>query len=444
LKIPKNLVTIKKWAAAEFKKMTLFIIRMEGVKMVYFGEKMVSKWYQKNNSHKKINFICNLCPFQSQNKKDFLRHLKTKKHDTKWYMTYGNHDCMVRCEYCDHISCDIETFNAHFCDFSSSKKPQKNPKKTPIFLPEVSKGGKKVFLGPSGKNEKIKGEFFMNDEDRCVCVDCGKSYKYKSGFYRHRKKCVLAKKGENSKENKVLEYSDETAGTSLQPAENNIIEKINQDTTNELLMKAIIKATETNSKLCERIVALENTVASSKHVVNNNNITNNINKQELNINVFLNQECKNAMNLKDFLRNIQLNIDDLDYTANNGYIKGITNIFIKNLEEMALNERPIHSIQENSNHQFYIKDENKWECDSREEKLEQSIDTLTKRQINKIKDWESQHPNWENSDQGIEEYMKIVQTIMGGSDENERRQNREKIKKELVNRVKLDTNMLMN
>lgn len=406
---------------------------MEGVKMVYFGEKMVSKWYMKNSSHKNKNFICNLCPFQSQNKKDFLRHLKTKKHDTKWYMTYGNHDCMVVCEHCDHISCDIETFNAHFCDFATSKKPLKNPKKTPNFLPEVSKEEKYKKNTPSGKKEKIKGEFFMNDEDRCVCLDCGKSYKYRSGFYRHRKKCVAT-----NKENK------ENNDNSIQKIENNIIEKFNQDVTNELLMKAIIKATETNSKLCERIVALENTVASSNHVVNNNNITNNINKQELNINVFLNQECKNAMNLKDFLRNIQLNIDDLDYTANNGYIKGITNIFIKNLEEMALNERPIHSIQDKSNHQFYIKDENKWECDPKEEKLEQSIDTLTKRQINKIKDWESQHPNWENSEQGIEEYMKIVQTIMGGSDENERRQNREKIKKELVNRVKLDTNMLVN
>lgn len=414
-------MTITFWTAAEFRKMTLYNIRMNGVKMVYFGEKMVSKWYTEKVSNNNIKFMCNLCLFQSQNKKDFLRHIKTNKHDTKWYTTFGNHDCAIECDDCDWLSCDYDEADAHFCNFSHSKKTPKKPQKNPKKRDQVGKDGK------TEKTEIQRGDFLVDNDNRIVCLCCGKSYKYKSGFYRHRKRCN--------------ELDDIHKGT-LQTT-NSIIEKYTQDDTNGLLMKAIITATETNSKLCERIVALENTVASTNKVVNNNTITNNINKQELNINVFLNQECKNAMNLKDFLKNIRLNTDDLDYTATNGYIKGITNIFIRNLEEMALNERPIHSIQDNANHQFYIKDENKWECDKKDEKLEHSIDTLTKRQINKIKDWESQHPHWETSDRGIEEYMKIVQTIMGGGDEKERRQNREKIKKELVNRVKLDTTALI-
>jgi hypothetical protein len=397
---------------------------MKGVKMVYFGEKMVSKWYLEKTSHKNKNFICNLCPFKTQNKKDFLRHTKTKKHDTKWYMTFGNHDDVIVCEACDWLSCDFNEFGTHLCVIDASKKTPKKPQKNPKKCEQVSK---------DDKNNGALGDFIMDDKQRIVCVDCGKSYKYKSGFYRHRKKCL---------ETKASLISQNSTTELLSVSKNSIVEQFNTGETNALLMKAIIKATETNSKLCERIVALENTMANTNHVVNNT-ITNNINKQELNINLFLNQECKNAMNLKDFLKNIQLNVDDLDYTATNGYIKGITNIFIRNLEEMALNERPIHSIQDNANHQFYIKDENKWECDEKDEKLEQSIDTLTKRQINKIKDWESQHPNWENSENGIEEYMKILQTIMGGSDEEERQQNREKIKKELVNRVKLDTAVIM-
>lgn len=397
---------------------------MKGVKMVYFGEKMVSKWYIEKNSQTNKFFYCNLCLFTTQNKKDFLRHIKTKKHDTKWYMSFGNHECVLKCNDCDWLSCNYDDFKSHNCNFDKEKKPQKNPKKTP-----------KMLLGFS-KEEKPNlslGDVITNNKQQFVCVVCGKCYKYKSGFYRHRKRCIETNGGLNDD----LKKCD-----NLSLCSNSIIGRFNTDETNEFLMKAIIKATETNSMLCERIVALENTVANTNHVVNNNTITNNINKQELNINVFLNQECKNAMNLKDFLKNIQLNLDDLDYTMSNGYIKGITNIFIRNLEEMALNERPIHSIQDNSNHQFYIKDENKWECDEKDEKLDQSIDALTKRQINKIKDWESQHPNWENSENGIEEYMKIVQTIMGGGDEKERQYNKEKIKKELVSCVKLDANII--
>lgn len=389
---------------------------MEGVKMVYSGEKMVYKWYIENNCAKIRKYECDLCLFMSTNKKDFLRHLKTNKHGTKWYMTYGNHENYVACEECDYISSDINKANDHFEAFLHSKKTPKKPQKNPTFYEQNKTKYDK-------NDDPMKSGYSIDNINRIVCLNCNKSYKYKSGFYRHRKKCV-----ENNKLYKnanAIEPGQELATL--------------DDKTSILLMNAIMKATETNSKLCERIVALENTVASSNRIVTNNNITNNINKQEFNINLFLNQECKNAMNLKDFLRNIQLNIDDLNYTASNGYIKGITNIFMKNLEEMALNERPIHSVQDDTNHQFYIKDENKWECDNKDAKIEQTIDTLTKRQINKIKDWETQHPNWENTDAGIEEYTKIIQIIMGGGSDHDRDNNKKLIKKELVDKIKLNT-----
>jgi hypothetical protein len=395
---------------------------MEGVKMVYFGEKMVQKWYTNKNSNKNKFFNCDLCLFTSTNKKDFIRHIKTNKHGTKWYMTFNNHDCLIECNDCDYLSCDFDDSIKHFDNFSHIKKTPKKPQKNPKNYNENK--AKTVHI----THENVVNDYSINNENRIVCSKCMKSYKYKSGFYRHRKRCY------NSSE--IIE-DDFNSNNTI-----NKLEKYNYDKTTMILINAIMQSTETNSKLCERINALENTVSSSNKVVNNT-ITNNINKQEFNINVFLNQECKNAMNLKDFLQNIQLNIEDLYYTANNGFIKGITNIFIKNLEEMALNERPIHSIQDNTNHQFYIKNENKWEFDKEDNKIDQSIDCLTKRQINKIKDWESQHPNWEDTDLGIKEYMHIVQTIMGGGNENERQQNKELIKKEIVNRVKLDTNSIV-
>jgi len=382
---------------------------MEGVKNgIYWGKNGIKMVYDKNNSKKRI-FNCNLCLFTSRNKKDFIRHTQTNKHDTKWYISYNNHDCLIECRHCPDVWCDYITAEAHFDHFSHTKK---NPKKTPTLSKVKTK-------------EIVVEGYGITSVNRIACLKCGKSYKFKSGFYRHRKKCDLHIPNTNM----AVSIVDNTVDT------DNILAlgSLTPEHTNMLLVNAIIKATDTNTKLCERIVALENT-----RPIVNNTITN-INKQEFNINVFLNQECKNAMNLKDFLKSIKLNIDDLNYTAHNGYIKGITNIFLKNLEDIALNERPIHSIQDDTNHQFYIKDENKWECDDKDNKLQESIDSLTKRQINKIKDWELQHPNWEKSEQGIEEYMCIVHTIMGGENEKERLNNKDLIKKALINRVNLNT-----
>ena len=151
------------------------------------------------------------------------------------------------------------------------------------------------------------------------------------------------------------------------------------------------------------------------------------------------------MNLSEFVNKIQLTLDDLDYTVNNGFVKGITNIFVKNLEEMEVTERPIHSVPDSKNHQFYIKDEDDvWKCDKKEQKLDKTIDSVSKKQINHIKEWESSHPKWNQSDEGMEEYMKMVQTIMGGCNENERQNNRNQIKKELTGSVGVEVEEIAN
>ena len=110
----------------------------------------------------------------------------------------------------------------------------------------------------------------------------------------------------------------------------------------------------------------------------------------------------------------------------------------KNLEDLEPTERPIHSVEDKKKRQFYVKDETGWECDKKEEKIDQTIDSVTKKQINKIKEWESSRPDWNDSEQGIEDYMKMIQTIMGGSTQYEREQNRKLIKKELTENVDIN------
>ena len=145
---------------------------------------------------------------------------------------------------------------------------------------------------------------------------------------------------------------------------------------NDKLIQLLVESTENNNKLCEKMLQME---AKQKIILTNNTINNN---QKLNVNVFLNEDCKNAMNLSEFVNKIQLTLDDLNYTVNNGFVKGITNIFVKNLEEMEVTERPIHSVPDSKNHQFYIKDEDDvWKCDKKEQKLIKQLIVFLKNKL---------------------------------------------------------------
>lgn len=334
---------------------------------------MIQNGYKKipNPHFKKYN--CDYCDYHTSNKKDFLKHCSTKKHDTKWIQENKGNYKYYSCKDCDYISCSKQNMENHFSVFSHSYLSQE---------------------------EGINNFSLDNMKKDFICEHCKKEYKYSSGLYRHSKICVKKNIPENNPE----------------------------------LIKLLIESTENNNKLCEKLVELE-----TKQQIIQNTINQTINNnQELNLNLFLNNECKNAMNIDDFIDRIQLSLEDLMYSKQHGYIKGITNIFVKNLEDLEPTKRPIHSIEDKKKRQFYVKDTTGWECDKKEEKINHAVDSVTKKQINKIKEWEATRPDWNNSEQGIEDYMKMIQTIMGGSNIQEREQNKKLIKKELTETVDLN------
>ena len=158
------------------------------------------------------------------------------------------------------------------------------------------------------------------------------------------------------------------------------------------------------------------------------------------INVFLNEQCKNALNLTDFVENIKVTLEDLQYTKDNGFINGVTNIITKQLQDLKPTERPIH-CSDRKKLQFYVKDDDQWEQDTSHMKVDQTIESITQKQIQKIKEWENGHPNWNKSEKGTESYMEMVKEVMGGISKNEKIKNYENIKKQLG--VSIDLNNLI-
>ena len=246
-----------------------------------------------------------------------------------------------------------------------------------------------------------------------ICEFCNKKYKFLSGLSRHKKYCNVQ---EDTCENEEINF-------------NNNQNKILKDQQKQILslQKLLEKSIENNNNTLNNIIPKIG------------NTTNNINNQ-MTINLFLNEECKNAMNLTDFMNQLQLSLDDLLYTKNNGYIKGITNIFVKNLCDMPANSRPIH-CSDKKKLQFYVKDEDKWGKDNKNEKIDKSIHDITQKQIQKIKQWEQEHPNWNQSENETAMYIELVKQVMGGLNNQDKQNNLEIIKKEISDNIDIQNVM---
>ena len=235
------------------------------------------------------------------------------------------------------------------------------------------------------------------------CKKCGRSYSHASGLSRHKKKCN--KLSNNMKTKRVQ-----------------AILQISPDINNSLFNKM--------ETLLEETRVLKSELKNIKSSTTINNTSN------VNINLFLNQNCKDAMNLTDFIDNLKYSLEDLNYSGRNGYVKGISNILIKNLTNIDPCERPLH-CSDTKRLKFYIKDNDTWEKDEGNIKMSKSIDDISEKQRLKLKEWQDQNPDYESSGTKSEEFFNIVRSIMGGGDDIELNKNKNRIIKSLSSDVSI-------
>ena len=165
--------------------------------------------------------------------------------------------------------------------------------------------------------------------------------------------------------------------------------------------------------------------------------------QKMSINVYLNHHCKDAINIQDFLDNLQISLEDLKYTKEHGYAKGISNIFVKQLKDLKPNERPIH-CSDKKRLQFYVKDNNSWERDAQHKKIDSTIQDITIKQIKQLKEWEKAHPNYLKDEILLKEWHDMVHSVMGGEDVEDKQKQEKIIKKELGITFEMKDDMLEN
>ena len=258
------------------------------------------------------------------------------------------------------------------------------------------------------------------------CDICEKQYKSRMGLWKHKQKCSANK-------NYIITQSDELYESNQN--EDNIISNNEADTTNFETMMELIKQ---NQEFKELIVEQNKQLielAQKPTTLNNNNQTIN-NNQKFNLNFFLNEQCKDAINMSDFLENMTLDLEDLTETGRLGYVGGISRIFVNKLRELDTYKRPLHCT-DMKRETLYIKENNEW---SKEENSKETLHSIVNKVANKncktIQQWTDEHPEYMVMDSPEnQEFMKLTQAILGGFGEQECKQFRDKIVKNVFKEV---------
>jgi hypothetical protein len=262
-----------------------------------------------NLTQKNPSYLCKKCNFNSDNKKDFSRHLLTAKHKNRTNVEQIEHKALC-------------------------------------------------------------------------CENCNKEYTSRNSLWYHKKKC--------EKTQKMPEK--------CQPNED--AEIFSNMSDKEIIMQLL----KQNNDLTQKMIEIASTPST-------NNSHNNSNNKQFNMNFFLNDTCKDAMNIDDFIDSLQIETEELENVGKLGYVEGISNIFIRGLKDLDETKRPMHCLDK-KRETLYIKNGDAWNKDEKREKVKEVIGKLGHKNFMKLMEWKIENPQYENSEtKKHAQYTEIVKQV---------------------------------
>ena len=330
------------------------------------------------SKEKKI-FYCEKCNIHCNTSGLLEKHNNTKKHNNmkndnnmKTHNNMKKHNLNILKEN-DKRKKNI--FECKSCDFSSSKEIEYNR--------HIS----------TSKHKKLTNLDIVNENTEIfVCNTCSKQYFSRVGLWKHYKIC-------NKDTNKILNETEIAANTS------NTEKEINHAITKDMFMELI-----NDNKEMIKIIKDQQEQIKSMIPKMGNTINNTTNNNNFNLNVFLNEQCKDAININEFIKSLKITLEDLYFTRKNGIAQGISNLMINGLKELDVYKRPIHCTDFKRD-TVYIKEHDKWEKDSNNTIMKKTIETVANKQRNKISDWVDLHPHWIEDEKLQYEYLTILNKI---------------------------------
>jgi uncharacterized C2H2 Zn-finger protein len=334
----------------------------------------------------KYLFRCDICQFITDNKKDYVRHTSSAKHAKR-------------------------TADGLILPASEPFTQDHNN----AILPDLPKDY------PTGELA-----FIIEKQNYKSCERCGHKYHSKSGLWKHRKTCDANLESSATAASTASTASASTAIATEQDMKGLMMDmlKNNQEFQNKIIEMMCNQQSLAVNAAASAAAAAVAAAALPANYTNSNNYTgttnsHNTNNNTFNLQFFLNEQCKDAMNITDFASSINLKISDLDEFGRMGYVQGMSKLFIDSLKNTDVCKRPIH-CSDAHRETLYVKDADKWERDDAvNTKITNAVRVVEHKNICLVNEWAKQNPRCENSStKENTQYINMSRAVLDGDDKN--------------------------
>jgi hypothetical protein len=371
-----------------------------------------------------FKYNCDICTFNTSNLKDYKRHITTVKHKNGVKnATLGKQE----------VAINTPKFYCEKCDYYCNKKSNY----TKHLATE-----KHILCMTTSNDTTIED----NETKLLNCDVCSKEFMNKSGLWKHKKKCF-------SREPNVSTHIDDdsircnTINHTNIPMEL-ILEVIKQskeiqnvlvEQTKELQQKLLEKENqllEQGEKLLEKEDLVIDQQKQLIEIAKKPSMINSNNNNHFNLNFFLNETCKNAMNIQDFIQSIKLTTQDFETTGRIGFVDGISRIFINELNRLEVERRPLHCT-DMKRETVYVKDNDTWEKENLEKKkLKWAINSIAQLNLNQVQQWQQEYPECrENNTVANTRFNEMAMVALGGFGDEQEKKFNDKIMKNVLREI---------
>lgn len=318
------------------------------------------------------------------------------------------------CEHCDFSCSYLSDWDRHI----SRRKHIIKKKVDKMEIKEIE------------KNEKDEKSFEFN------CGYCDKTYKSSAGLWKHKKKCNSVKCLKKINEKQETDNEIEFEGEIDHDSENTIPPELTDKQVISLLVQQNMKLVKDNNDFKTMVMEV---IKNGTHNTNNNTTHTNSHNKTFNLNFFLNEQCKDALNMSDFVDTLIIELSDLEKTGRTSFVEGISNLILKNLRALDRHKRPIH-CSDLKRETLYIKDNNKWEREANDKtRFKNVIRGIANENIKKIEDWTKKYPDCRFADSRKNDlYLNIVMNSMCGGSPEETQKNLNDIIRNIAKEVVID------
>ena len=344
-------------------------------------------------------FYCSQCDYITCKKRDFDIHLLTRKHQQRTNGIIGN-------KIVPPNDISSHKFTCETCQYTTYKQ-------TLLDRHCLSQKHK--------KREQEQGQYQGQEESSIVFqCSCGNHYKTQSGLWKHKKQCMPTQCVPTQCMPTTQVVATDNTSNEIKMLTQLMIEVVKQNQEqgkqNQEFQKQIVNLIQQNGRIGDNI---------NSHNVNSHN--------KFNLQFFLNETCKDALNIREFIDSVKISISDIENVGSVGYVEGISQIILNNLKQLDVTKRPIHCT-DLKREIIHIKDNNAWERESEAKpKLIDSIKTIAHKNIRMIPEWKMANPHYKDANNKLnDKYMVIVNESMGACDANEDEKNYNKIIKKIA------------